>query len=222
MPSTFEAATASLCREPIAVSIVYDDEASSFQLSHEEQRISDVFKQEQSKVTFRSGRAAAKSALEKLGIANPPPVLRGERREPLWPEGVVGSITHDRGVSLAAVAWQQQVAGVGVDLLYVGEKDFLPHRRKFCTETEKQWLQTLGADESRFVAALGSMKESTFKAIYPQIKKPFWFHAARFEPQGSVFRGTLLRDLSPAYPRGYSFDARIAFLKDYVLSFVVV
>src|SRR5208282_5779110 len=45
---------------------------------------------------FAAGRVCARRALAELGVVDFP--LRvGEDREPLWPEGTVGSITHTTG-----------------------------------------------------------------------------------------------------------------------------
>lgn len=63
---------------------------------------------------FTTGRACARLALERLGI-DAVPILNGERGEPLWPSGVVGSITHCRGYRACAVARVGDVAAVGVD-----------------------------------------------------------------------------------------------------------
>jgi 4'-phosphopantetheinyl transferase EntD len=43
---------------------------------------------------FLLGRCAARLALRKAGLRYDLPVLRGSRREPCWPDGFVGSITH--------------------------------------------------------------------------------------------------------------------------------
>ncbi|PZS40918.1 MAG: 4'-phosphopantetheinyl transferase, partial [Pseudonocardiales bacterium] len=52
---------------------------------------------------FRTVRHCARQALRQLGLP-PAPVLRGERGEPKWPAGVVGSMTHCAGYRAAAVA----------------------------------------------------------------------------------------------------------------------
>ncbi|MEV4420566.1 hypothetical protein AB0L40_11415 [Patulibacter sp. NPDC049589] len=45
---------------------------------------------------FVTGRACAHRALAALGVPVVP-IMSGPNREPLWPEGVVGSITHGSG-----------------------------------------------------------------------------------------------------------------------------
>jgi 4'-phosphopantetheinyl transferase EntD len=63
---------------------------------------------------FMTGRACARLALQRLGL---PPVAipNGERGEPLWPGGVVGSITHCRGYRACALAKAEDVLAVGID-----------------------------------------------------------------------------------------------------------
>ncbi len=63
---------------------------------------------------FVTGRACAHRALEQLGIG-PVAIPSGERGEPLWPAGVVGSITHCRGYRACAVARADDVRSVGID-----------------------------------------------------------------------------------------------------------
>jgi 4'-phosphopantetheinyl transferase EntD len=61
---------------------------------------------------FIAGRACARRALTRLG--RPPMVIPvGPHREPMWPPGVVGSITHC--ADYCAVAEQTRFAALGVD-----------------------------------------------------------------------------------------------------------
>ncbi|RBP64935.1 4'-phosphopantetheinyl transferase EntD [Brevibacterium sanguinis] len=63
---------------------------------------------------FATVRACARTALARIG--HPPvPILPGSRREPLWPAGIVGSMTHCEGLCAAAVARHTQFASVGID-----------------------------------------------------------------------------------------------------------
>ena len=67
------------------------------------------------------------------------PILRGPEREPLWPEGVVGSITHCLGYRAAAVAWQRDVLALGIDAEVHEE---LPHGvlDQVAVAGERAWL----------------------------------------------------------------------------------
>jgi hypothetical protein len=68
---------------------------------------------------FESGRAYAKSALRMLGVHGVDLPI-GPRRSPVWPIGVVGSITHvqrdDGGMyAAAAVAHAKAILAMGID-----------------------------------------------------------------------------------------------------------
>lgn len=63
---------------------------------------------------FCTVRHCARQALRQLGLP-PAPVLRGERGEPKWPAGVVGSMTHCAGYRAAAVAHSCDFSAVGID-----------------------------------------------------------------------------------------------------------
>lgn len=63
---------------------------------------------------FTTGRHCARQALTALGVS-PGPLPRGERGAPVWPAGVVGSLTHCDGYRAAAVAHRSEVTSLGVD-----------------------------------------------------------------------------------------------------------
>lgn len=63
---------------------------------------------------FAAGRECAREALAGLGIGKTP-ILRGYRGAPIWPAGVVGSITHCSGYCAAAVARTRDLAAIGLD-----------------------------------------------------------------------------------------------------------
>src|SRR5438132_9137019 len=66
---------------------------------------------------FSAGRGCARAALASLGLpgAQDIAIMSGPRRQPLWPSGIVGSITHSEAYCAAAVAWESQLAGLGID-----------------------------------------------------------------------------------------------------------
>lgn len=63
---------------------------------------------------FTTGRACARRALQRLGLGAVA-IPSGGRGEPLWPRGVVGSITHCRGYRACALAWAEELHAVGID-----------------------------------------------------------------------------------------------------------
>jgi 4'-phosphopantetheinyl transferase EntD len=63
---------------------------------------------------FTTGRHCARVALTRLGLG-PSPISKGECGAPLWPNGVVGSITHCAGYRAAAVARTADLVTIGID-----------------------------------------------------------------------------------------------------------
>jgi 4'-phosphopantetheinyl transferase EntD len=118
---------------------------------------------------FRTGRWCARRALAQLGYPELP-ILCASCREPVWPTGSVGSITHCDGYRAAVAARSSQFAGIGIDaepnapLL----DDVL---EMISTEREYQWVAD--ADESPICRGrlLFSAKESLFKAWYPATRE---------------------------------------------------
>ncbi len=64
---------------------------------------------------FLTGRSCARAALRRLGVSDVP-LGRADNRAPMWPEGVVGSITHTDGFFGAAVALESNLASLGIDV----------------------------------------------------------------------------------------------------------
>jgi enterobactin synthetase component D / holo-[acyl-carrier protein] synthase len=63
---------------------------------------------------FITGRACARLALDRLGLPATP-IPNGARGEPLWPPGVIGSITHCTGYRACALARADGVTSIGID-----------------------------------------------------------------------------------------------------------
>ncbi len=63
---------------------------------------------------FATARACARRAMGRLGL-EPVAVLHGKRGMPLWPEGIVGSLTHCEGYRAAALARAGDVLSLGID-----------------------------------------------------------------------------------------------------------
>ena len=63
---------------------------------------------------FITVRHCARIALGQLGVP-PVPILKGDKGEPCWPDGVVGSLTHCTGYRGAVVGRSAAVRSVGID-----------------------------------------------------------------------------------------------------------
>jgi 4'-phosphopantetheinyl transferase EntD len=141
------------------------------------------------------GRRCARMAVEDLGL-DATPILPGHKRQPLWPAGVVGAITHTRGYVAAAVADAGTVMAVGID----AEPDEpLPHGviTRVASPEERAMIgagRPSGVDN--LDRLLFSAKESIYKAWFPLAGIWLGFLDARLEidPDDRTFHAEILID----------------------------
>ncbi|BAL91876.1 putative phosphopantetheinyl transferase [Actinoplanes missouriensis 431] len=145
---------------------------------------------------FLTARRCAREALELLG--HPPVAIRpGPRREPLWPDGVAGSITHCLGYRAAAVARRADVASIGID---AEPHAPLPPRvlPAVTTAGDRDRLAELGraGPDVHWDRLLFSAKESIYKAWYPLTGRWLGFEDAELtiDPVERTFTGRILID----------------------------
>jgi 4'-phosphopantetheinyl transferase EntD len=143
---------------------------------------------------FATARACVRRALNHLGLPAAP-VLPGERGAPVWPDGVVGSLTHCAGYRGAALARRQDVWTIGID----AEPDApLPDgvAEAIALDVELDMLATLRTSRPgpSWDRLLFSAKESVYKAWYPVARTPLGFDEARVEldPDAQTFTARLL------------------------------
>ena len=144
---------------------------------------------EKRRAEFTTVRTCARRALGRLGLP-PAPLLSGDKREPLWPAGVVGSLTHCAGYGAAAVAWASDLATVGID---AEPHDKLPDGvlERVSLPVEQRELRALPAGV-HWDRLLFSAKESVYKAWFPLTGRWLGFEDAELVPAADgTFRAGL-------------------------------
>ena len=119
-----------------------------------------------------AGRLCARRALARLGVADFP-VLAGPDRAPIWPKTIVGSITHTDGCADGycgvAVGEYRKFAGIGID---AEPRLPLPDELWSCILDEGERQEALqNAEPGIYARLVFSAKETTYKAIYPMVKR---------------------------------------------------
>jgi 4'-phosphopantetheinyl transferase EntD len=121
---------------------------------------------------FAAGRTCARRALRQLG-ARPQPILAGRWGEPIWPSGIVGSISHSRGFCACAVGRSQAFHGIGIDV-----EDHTPLKPGViesitrCEERARLTGLEGAVPEVNWDVILFSAKETAFKALFPTRPEP--------------------------------------------------
>lgn len=117
---------------------------------------------------FSAGRMVARRATQRLGIS-PLPLLKGQHGEPLWPEGIVGSITHCAHYCAAAVALGSDYRGIGID---AEPHQPLPEevRPHVLHPREIAWIASVSSKHIAWDTLIFSAKEAFYKLWFPLTK----------------------------------------------------
>lgn len=172
---------------------------------------------------FLTGRRCAHLALSKLGVTSQP-ILRGTNREPLWPEGVVGSITHCGDYCAAAVAYSHGERWIGID---AEPNEPLPPGILDLIASPKEIELVAGAMKTipNWDRLIFSAKESVYKAWYPCVQTGFdaSSYSVEFSPDSSCFDVDFSGPgLNEARRAGTRFSGRYLVSADMILTSVVV
>jgi 4'-phosphopantetheinyl transferase EntD len=181
--------------EDLASAEVYSDPPGLVPMPEEEPLIArSVAKRRNEFITVRH---CARIALGELGFA-PVPILKGDKGEPCWPDGVVGSLTHCAGYRGAVVGRGAAVRSVGVD---AEPHDVLPDGvlGAISLPEERSELSALpgGVHWDRI---LFCAKEATYKAWFPLTKRWLGFEDAHItfdvdvDGSGGTFESAILID----------------------------
>jgi enterobactin synthetase component D len=128
---------------------------------------------------FLAGRCCAAEALQCLG-AGSTHVAMAENRAPIWPDGVVGSITHTGDFAAAAVAWAADIAAVGIDSEQIIDPATARDIADICMVDETTLFSAAdGRSFCEFCTFVFSAKEAVFKCLFPLTRKFLEFSDVR-------------------------------------------
>lgn len=133
---------------------------------------------------FLAGRLVAALALRQAGQ---PETVGRAGRAPVWPAGVVGSITHSKDRAIAAVS--TRYGGVGLDCETLVSADrAMQLAAAIFSETEAR-LRPDALPFGTFFTLVFSAKEALYKALSPRLSRVPAFHEAvltALQPGGMV------------------------------------
>ena len=172
---------------------------------------------------FRAGRNAAHALFARQGIEHPH-LLKGFQREPAWPNGWVGSISHTQGLCVAAIASSQRYSSIGVDA-----EQATPLNPEIveliCSNDERAQLRDL---RTRIGAGLAldklifSAKESIHKTYFPLNQHTLDFLDARIELDwdSRSFTGHILNPEPEPNVAIRQLKGRFCFIQDWVVTLI--
>lgn len=149
----------------IAVAVVSAEEADAYVLHPEEARAISPHASAKRRLSWAMGRAAARRALKDAGITHAGPILRCCAGEPIWPDGISGSITHCYPWSVAAVTRSSGFLSLGIDLERMDRIHDIDISSVVCRDSERDWVFA-GNDSHERLCMIFSAKEAVYKSLY--------------------------------------------------------
>jgi len=122
---------------------------------------------------FGAGRLCARKAMARLGIKDYP-LRKGTDGSPVWPAGTVGAISHSTTWCGVAVARQEDIHGIGLDIETIDRVN-MNIAKKVLTPVEMEWVNARDEEAQKRLALLFSAKETIFKCVAPVYGKRFGF-----------------------------------------------
>lgn len=122
---------------------------------------------------YLASRLLVRSVMAELGI--PDFVLTNAAdRSPCWPAGIQASLSHSGGVVVVAATRQPLAVGVDVER-FMSEATANETAELLMNEQEQQLLRMLPVPFNAAATLLFSLKESLYKALWPQLRQPMDF-----------------------------------------------
>ena len=114
---------------------------------------------------FAAGRSCAREALRCAGVHGQA-IRRNQDRSPIWPSGIMGSLSHTSTFCVAIVAHAIEIMSIGIDIEIFGRitPDLIP---LILTTEERKWIERQPEHRRAILAAvIFSAKEAYFKFQY--------------------------------------------------------
>ena len=160
-------------------------------------------------IEFLCGRLCAKLCMEDLGYSQPPTILIGEDRAPVWPSDLIGSISHTDRLATALVGQAKSIECLGIDVERIIAEATPQMIKHICCDGDEldEVAESQKITREKALTLIFSSKESLYKAVYPKLQRFYGFQAARVRPvEEGRLEIVLVTDLSDAFLQGKSWD----------------
>ena len=147
-------------------------------------------------------------ALKAIGVHCNTYLPVGESGSPVWPEKMVGSISHTNNYASAVVAKNSDFRSLGFDVeSWIDQKRITNIIEYVVTPLELKWMShSLGKLENQVFTEIFSAKESIMKCFSPLVGRLITFLDMEIIPDNSSsnrFRFRLLKNINHEFEKGY-------------------
>ncbi len=160
------------------------------------------------KSEFVAGRLCAQSAIERLTSEQQKFLPIGESGAALWPEGIVGSITHTNNFASAVAGKSSEIESLGIDAENWITKNRMDKIKEFIVSRTEliQINDHINFSESNIFTLLFSAKESIYKCFSPLLGNSMSFLDVEIsfkDISTNQFQYRFLKNFSPRFPKGF-------------------
>ena len=165
---------------------------------------------------FAAGRHAARMAMQAAGLpAVALPI--GADRAPVWPDGVIGSLTHSRTLCLAVAGQAGALSGIGIDLEPATSLERNLWDSILLPEEQIDLMRAPAAKRGLLAKTIFSAKEAAYKAQYPTSRTLFGFEVMVIAVMDDRFVA-LFRDPIPPFVAGQRIEGRIITTEGHIVT----
>jgi enterobactin synthetase component D len=156
------------------------------------------------KAEHLAGRYLCKKILQRHALPCIVPI--GAFREPVWPAGWTGSITHSTGMAMSCLSRKSDIALLGIDFESWVDDGLARDIADMIIDRHERHILSSGPWQfSEHLSLVFSAKESFYKAAFPVVGRIFDFHCVRMIdidfPNGQ-YRFQVMETLAPSLRAG--------------------
>ncbi len=143
-------------------------------------------------------------------------------RAPCWPSAFTASLSHTSGLVFVLADTEKKAAGIDVEH-WMDQEVAEETSSILMDDTEKRLLGSLSLSGARATTLLFSLKESLYKALWPEVRHYIDFLQVRLvtlDEQQQTATLQLEETLSARYPQGTRFEARFALTRHCVFTWI--
>ncbi|AWK40913.1 4'-phosphopantetheinyl transferase superfamily protein [Photorhabdus laumondii subsp. laumondii] len=173
---------------------------------------------------YLAARYCARQLLAQLGqpAFN---LISGHDRAPIWPQNICGSVSHSSHCAIVLAAPQTHNRLIGVDIEAIVDRQNINEITKMIVnDKEIQLLKHCHLPLEQAFTLAFSVKESLYKALYPQVKRFFGFEAAEIialSLENNEITLALRETLTPHYPAGTLFRGQFIIYPQEILTLII-
>ncbi|WP_350305712.1 4'-phosphopantetheinyl transferase family protein [Photorhabdus viridis] len=173
---------------------------------------------------YLAARYCARQLLAQLGqpAFN---LISGNDRAPIWPKDICGSVSHSAHCAIVLAAPQTNNRLIGVDIETIVSRQNMDELiTMIVDDREIQRLKHCHFPFEQAFTLAFSVKESLYKALYPQVKRFFGFEAAEITDlslENNEITLVLRETLTPHYPAGTVFRGQFIIYPQEILTLII-